>query len=111
MMDNARFGTSTTDQCWSRVVLLVDWPVQEKATRALAGGAFMASVRRGDIERAEHMAAIMMQSAWRGKKARQDMIAQKNASTLIKVAMCHRLRARLCTADWNCGRGRGITAP
>ena len=58
--------------------------------KAMAGGALMSSISKygADSEQAMNYAAIMLQSAWRGKQARTEMRAQKNASTLIKVCVC-----------------------
>ncbi len=99
---------------------------QAKAARALASGGFLAAVRRGgtDSEEAERAAAVMMQCAWRGRRARQEMKAQKHACTLIQVCGapvyllggrgCGGRVALLCVGSWcasaclHLGRGRSV---
>ena len=61
--------------------------MQAKAVAAMASGALMASIARSgtDTDEARRYAALMLQAAWRGRTARKEMIAQRNASTLIQV--------------------------
>ena len=53
--------------------------------KALSSGAFLASVKRGDEAEAMNYAAMMLQAAWRGKKARIEMQMQRNAAALLAV--------------------------